>query len=113
MPGICRVGNEIKMLIYNVTIQVEKEIAVQWLLWLRQEHIPEVLGTGCFVDTQVLKLIDADESDAVTYAVQYFASSMEMIEEYLSRHADVLRKKGFERWGNRYVAFRTIMEVVN
>jgi Domain of unknown function (DUF4286) len=101
------------MLIYNVTVQVEKQIAAQWLLWLQQEHIPEVLGTGCFSKHQVLKLVDTDETDSVTYAVQYFSDSMELIEAYLNNHADVFRKKGFERWGNRYVAFRTIMEVVN
>ena len=101
------------MLIYNVTVQVEKEIAAQWLLWLQQEHIPEVLGTGCFGKHQILKLVDTDETDSVTYAIQYFSDSMELIEAYLNEHADVLRKKGFERWGNRYVAFRTIMEVVN
>jgi hypothetical protein len=101
------------MFIYNVTIQVEKQIAPQWLLWLQQEHIPDVLNTGCFTNYQILKLIDTDETDSVTYAVQYFSVSTELIDDYVYTHADVLRKKGFERWGNRYVAFRTIMEVVH
>jgi hypothetical protein len=100
------------MLIYNVTIQVEKEIAAQWLHWLKHEHIPDLMNTGCFSSYQVVKLLDVDESEALTYAVQYYANNRELLDKYLDEHAAELRKKGSEKWGDRFVAFRTIMEVI-
>lgn len=100
------------MLIYNVTIQVEKEIAAQWLQWLMHEHIPDVMNTGCFVHHQIVKLLDVDESDAVTYAIQYHADNREILDKYLNDHSPALRKQGTEKWGDRFVAFRTIMEVI-
>lgn len=100
------------MIIYNVTVQIEKQIAPQWLHWLTHEHIPDVMATGCFTGNQIVKLLDADESEALTYAIQYYTESREVLDEYLNVHAAALRKKGVEKWGERFVAFRTIMEVV-
>lgn len=101
------------MFIYNVTVQVERSIADAWLSWLQQEHIPELLQTGCFVKHQVVKLVDAEETESVTYAIQYYAESETELNKYLNEHASVFRQRGFDRWGNSYIAFRTIMEVIN
>lgn len=101
------------MLIYNVTVQVERSIADDWLSWLQQEHIPEVLQSGCFVKHQVVKLIDAAETENVTFAIQYYAASEQQLNSYLDEYATALRQRGFDKWGNRFIAFRTIMQVIN
>jgi hypothetical protein len=100
------------MVIYNITIQVEIPIAEDWLSWLKEEHIPEVLQTGCFVKHQLVKLMDADESESITYAVQYYAENKMQLDLYLEQYAAALRQKGIDLWGNRFITFRTIMEVV-
>ena len=56
------------MLIYNVTIQVEQSVAADWLEWMQQVHIPEVLQSGLFTSHQLCRLLD-DHPDVVTYAV--------------------------------------------
>lgn len=99
--------------IYNVTVKVEHSIAPQWLEWLRGEHIPEVIATGCFTDWMVLRLLETDETDGLTYAIQYRASSKEMYNRYITEFAIAMREKGYRKWGNRFIAFRSVMEVVN
>jgi DNA integrity scanning protein DisA with diadenylate cyclase activity len=101
------------MLIYNVTVQVERSIADAWLQWLQQEHIPELMQTGCFVKYQVVKLVNDEETDTTTYAIQYFTESENELNTYLNEHASMFRQRGFDKWGNRFIAFRTIMEVIN
>ena len=101
------------MFIYNVTVQVDKGIAEQWLNWLLSEHIPELLSTGCFSNYQLVKLLDVDESEAITYAIQYYSASRELIDKYLNEHAADMRNKTVAKWNDRFVAFRTIMEVIN
>lgn len=101
------------MIIYNVTVKVEKEIAEAWLDWLRQEHIPDLLGTGCFYDAAVLQLLDLDDSEGPTYAVQYFANKREDVDRYLNEFSADMRAKGHERWGARFIAFRSLMKVIN
>jgi hypothetical protein len=101
------------MIIYNVTIKVEKEVANEWLDWLKNEHIPDLLGTGCFLNATILQLLDTDDSEGPTYAVQYFADSREEVERYLNDYSAAMRAKGLERWGGKFIAFRSLMKVIN
>ena len=100
------------MIIYNVTIKVDKDIAAEWLSWMTDEHIPELMETGLFVDSKLYRLLEMDESDGVTYAAQYHCASINEYEKYLSDHAATMREKGIQRFKDRFVAFRTVMEKV-
>ena len=101
------------MIIYNVTNKVAHGIHSQWLKWLQEEHIPEILATGCFGSATVLHLVEADDEDGITYAIQYQAPDMQHYEQYLATFAEQLRAKSFEKWGSQFIAFRTLMRVVN
>lgn len=101
------------MIIYNVTIKVENSIAADWLIWLKEEHIPDVISTGCFTHATVLHLIETDDSEGVTYAVQYQADNKDLYSRYIEKFADGMRTKGADKWGNQFIAFRTVMEVVH
>ena len=100
------------MIFYNVTIKVDPSIHAEWLSWLKQEHIPEIIGTGCFTRAVILKLLEIDEGEGPTYAIQYHAESKEMYNRYIGLHAAGMRQKSYEKWGNGFIAFRTVMEVV-
>lgn len=62
------------MLIYNVTIQVTHAIHDSWIEWMKIEHIPEVMNTGCFEKYQWVRLLETDETEGITYAVQYYCA---------------------------------------
>lgn len=100
------------MIIYNVTVKVEPAIADVWLRWLQTEHAPDVVATGCFTGYKVVRLLEVDDSEGPTYAVQYFADSFDRYKEYQSHYALDLRQKALDKWGDRFVAFRTVMEVL-
>ena len=100
------------MLIYNVTISVQKEIADNWLQWLLNEHVPEVMDTSCFTDFKVVRLLEVDDSEGPTYAIQYHAASKADYNRYIELHAPGLRQKSIDKWGDRFIAFRTLMQVV-
>jgi hypothetical protein len=100
------------MILYNVTVKVDHGIQADWLQWMKQEHIPDVMDTGCFLETRFWKLIDVDEVDGLTYAVQYVADDKAAYTRYLELFAPTMRKKGIDKWGDRFIAFRTVMEQV-
>ena len=100
------------MIVYNVTSKLDWSIHDAWVKWMLEEHIPEVVATGCFGSGQLLKLLEIDEEDGPTYTAQYFAETKQQQEEYVQQHAAALRQKVFDKWGNRIIAFRSIMEVV-
>lgn len=100
------------MIIYNVTIKVEESIASAWLDWLLNEHIPEVMSTGCFSSHKVVRLLEVDETEGPTYAIQYNADSKADYNRYIQLHAPGMRQKSFDKWGNSFIAFRSVMQVV-
>ena len=101
------------MIIYNVTIKVNLRIAEEWLVWLKEEHIPDLLSTGCFTHATILHLVEADDEEGITYAVQYHAPTQEQYERYIEHFSTAMRKKGHDKWGDQFIAFRTLMRVVN
>ncbi len=101
------------MIIYNVTIKVEHSIASEWLIWLKEQHIPDIIATGCFTKATILRIVETGDKEGVTYAVQYHSESMSIYNRYIEQFADGMRKKGMDKWGNKFIAFRTLMEVVN
>lgn len=101
------------MFIYNVTIKVQESIKTEWLRWLREEHIPEVINTGCFNQAVILRLLETDDTEGPTYAIQYHAESKAMYNQYIEKFAGALRQKSFDKWGDKFIAFRSVMQVVN
>lgn len=101
------------MLIYNVTIKIDWPIEKDWTSWMLNEHMPEVVATGCFESSRLLRLLEVDETDGPTFAAQYVAESKEAYNSYIQQHAPAMRKKVTEKWGNQLVAFRSLMEVVH
>lgn len=99
------------MIIYNVTVKIDHEVHDDWYQWMKEVHIPEVMATGYFVKSQMCKLLHLDESDGITYAIQYYCESMDQLQEYHRLQAPALQKKHTDKFKEKYVAFRTIMEV--
>jgi hypothetical protein len=62
------------MLLYNVTLIIEEDIAAEWLKWMKEIHIPEVMETGKFVSNRLLKVLDSP-NEGVTYCAQYVAET--------------------------------------
>ncbi|HEX8425913.1 DUF4286 family protein [Hymenobacter sp.] len=100
------------MILYNVTTSLDPEIAEQWVNYMRETHMPEVMATGFFVRSQLCRLLN-EEDDGITYAAQYYCVSLEQLEEYQNVAAPALRKDIERQFGGRYASFRTMLEVVS
>lgn len=101
------------MFIYNVTIKIDHSIQEAWPIWMKQKHIPEVMATNCFTKFQFVRVIDIDETDGITYAAQYYAASKADYNRYIEIHAATLREDANRSWGNKFIGFRSIMQVVD
>lgn len=100
-------------IIYNVTTKVLDVISRDWLVWMKEVHIPDILATGCFNNAVILQLTEVDDSEGPTYAVQYAAPSKAMYNRYVSSFAEGMRQKAEAEWGNQIISFRTVLRVVN
>jgi hypothetical protein len=101
------------MVLYNVTVNIESVVEEEWLHWIKSIHIPKVMATGMFVESKIFKLLHDEGDGSATYSVQFFAASVKQVNEYLETHAPALVQAHMERYRNKHVAFRTLMEQVD
>jgi Domain of unknown function (DUF4286) len=101
------------MIIYNVTTKVDKAIQDEWLNWLKEEHITEILNTGCFTKANILRLLETDDIEGPTYAIQYHAESKALYNLYIEKYAGIMRQKAIDKWAGQFISFRSVMQVVN
>ncbi len=84
----------------------------EWLRWMKTEHIPRVMNSGMFLEHRISRLLEQDESDGVTYAIQYLCNGMNQYETYREEFAPALQQEHADRYKDKFVAFRTVMEVI-
>lgn len=100
------------MVIYNVTIKVDLDVQEDWLTWMKEKHVRDVINTGLFTEYRMFKLLSLDDSDGVTYAIQYFCDNVSNYLDYQREHAPALQKEHEARYKNKFVAFRTLMKSI-
>src|ERR1051326_8296517 len=98
------------MYIYNVTITLDANIQQEWLLWMKETHIPDVMRTGIFLTNRICKVLS--QEDEITYAVQYTFRTMEDLNRYQKEFAPKLQKEHSEKFKDKFAAFRTILEII-
>ncbi|MFX8523750.1 DUF4286 family protein, partial [Acinetobacter baumannii] len=74
---------------------------------------PEVMATGCFTKYHFAKVLETDETEGMTYTVQYFAESKADYNRYIELHATALRADAQKSWGDKTIGFRSLMQFVN
>ena len=97
------------MIEYNITISLDNDIELEWLEWMKNHHIPKVVDCGIFQKAKIKKIILQKE---VTYAISYICDSIDKINEYQRKYAPSLQNEYIQRYGERTVVFRTLLEVV-
>lgn len=100
------------MLLYNVTVGIDRDSEEEWLQYMREKHIQAVLDTGLFTGYKLYKVLHDQDEDTISYSVQYFANTIEDVQQYLETFAPALIEEHRQRFNNRHVAFRTLLEEV-
>lgn len=100
------------MIVYNISNKVGLAIEADWVQWQLQEHIPAIMASGQFTDYKFYRLLEQEDDGSATYIIQYFAPTKEHYHNYIQNFAPQRRQEAFERWGNQFIAFRSIMQVV-
>lgn len=98
------------MYIYNVTVNIEKDVHQEWLQWMKEVHIPDVLATGLFLDNRLCQVM-VDEEQGITYSIQYRFEDLDILRRYQELHAPKLQAEHQARFRDKFVAFRTILRI--
>jgi len=100
------------MILYNVTVSIDPDAHDEWLQWMKEVHIPDVLKTGLFLENKICR-IHAEEEGGKAYSIQYLLKSWEDYEKYQAEFAPALQEDHTNRYAGKFAAFRTMLEVVH
>lgn len=101
------------MILYNVTINIHESVHDQWMKWMQEKHINDVLATGKFSSARMVKVLIEEEMGGTTYSIQYFTDSKETLQRYYEEDAPRLREEGLRLFGDKMLAFRTELELIS
>ena len=99
------------MIIYSVTVRVKTDIESEWLKWMQEEHIPNMLNTGYFNGHKIFKiLIPETEKDYIVFRVNYELDSFEKYTEYAQKEAKRLQEEAINKYHGKFTASREVIE---
>jgi threonyl-tRNA synthetase len=98
------------MFIYNVTVSVNHSVEDDWINWMKNTHIPEVMKTGFFTEYKMFKVLLNTDENSRSYSVQYAFSQMKDLQLYQANFATALQQKHIARYADKCHAFRSVLE---
>lgn len=100
------------MILYNVTINIDNDVHDEWLRWMKEQHIPDMMATGLFIENKIARIL-AEEDGGKAYSVQYLVCDMETYERYEKEFAPRLQMEHSQRYNGKFGAFRTLLHVIH
>ncbi|NJO87373.1 MAG: DUF4286 family protein [Lewinella sp.] len=101
------------MLLYCTTTKVALSIHDEWLAWMQEVYLPQLLESGFFQAYTLAKLLGYDESDGPTYSLQLVVKDQKSFDIYhqtLAPKDEALQKA---RFGQEALRFSTLLSVVS
>ncbi|MEM6261049.1 MAG: DUF4286 family protein [Bacteroidota bacterium] len=99
------------MIIYSVTISLNKSMADEWISWMQETHIPDVMATGYFDSSEFNQLLDpVVDANMATFNIQYRCRTEEHLQAYQKEAAPALQKAHTDRYKDQFIAFRTTLK---
>lgn len=99
------------MILYNITVSIDPNVHEDWLGWMRSVHVPQVMETGCFLESRISR-VHGEEEGGMTFSVMYLCPSQELLDEYQEKYAPLLQADHSARYNGKFAAFRTTLSVI-
>ena len=102
------------MIIYSVTVSLELDIESEWLTWMQEKHLNDVMSTGYFQSYRFHKILEpVVDPERVSYNTLYAVESREKLESYQKEAAAPLQQEHEERFGEQALAIRVVLDQIS
>lgn len=98
------------MITYQVEVTVPSPLVDQWVEYMTQQHIADVVNTGLFLTAHLIKVVDPIVDNASVFRVRYACRSTEDLATYRREHAPALQAHHTEKFGSAIIAVRSVTE---
>ena len=99
-------------IIYNVTVSIDLAVEKEWVSWMKEKHIPDVMATGCFLESRFTKVLNDQDQGGASYSIQYLLANEADYQLYLNEFAARLQQEHALKYHGKFAAFRTMLQMV-
>lgn len=97
------------MVTYSVNIKIRYDYFDEYVAWLKNEHIPEMLALPGFTEADLCtRKGGAMESSSKELEITYKLQNEDALKTYMAEYAMPMREKGLEKFSGQYSASRDI-----
>jgi hypothetical protein len=100
------------MLIYNITFLVADKVSQQWLQWVNDSHIPEMVASGYFTEPRLAKVLSDHGQEGTSYAVQYHIADMQELGVWRRKFGSAMERNCASLFGEDVLLFTTVLELI-
>ena len=100
------------MYLYNITINVAQEVRKDFVNWLQNTHIPQVMDTGLFTEAKLVLVTENEEMGGITYATQYTCASAQKLKAYYRNFAPAFNQNLVQKFPEKVFIFGTELRVL-
>jgi hypothetical protein len=98
------------MIIFNITVNISHSAETEWLTYMKNKHIPEIMATNLPMEVKLLRLLTEIDNEGATYTSQFSFRTMEDFLAYQTDYQADLQEKHHQTFNGQYVSFRTLLE---
>lgn len=102
------------MILLNTTFAVDPTAEHDFINWIRQEYIPEILANDSFSDILFTKIVmpPSSEDHTPSYALHFKAPSEEIASNWLETYGARIFSSINSRHKDKVLPFITILEIL-
>ena len=98
------------MLLYNMTIAIDRDAEQTWKSWMTEQQIPAVEATGIFSKAMFFRVVTHDDPVTSSYCLQLFAEDITALNRWLDQHAKSFLAEMQRRYPDKHAVFQTLLE---
>jgi len=98
------------VIIQNITYSINKDLEQEFLDWIQNVHIQNVMITGFPKSYKIMRLLTEIENGGATFSIQYNFDNLNSFEAFEREYFDDLNHEVDKQYRGKYVFFPSLLE---
>ena len=100
------------MLIYNTTYQIDLGDARNFVIWINESYIPQVLADGRLKNPRLCQILSHKEQESECFSLQWEVDNSAVLHKWHTEFGMKLNEEMLKIFKDKVIGFPTLMEVI-
>lgn len=101
------------MLLYNTTYTLEAEVERNFLIWIKECYIPQVIEDGKLHSPRLMKILSHSEDGTLSYSLQFEVKDSSTLHAWHLSKGRFLNEELLKVFKDKIIGFPTLMEILD